>query len=47
MTSIQTINLTQLNWSIPAVIHAVQNDTGRTPGHKGGDYYVTDRASVF
>ena len=29
MTSIQTINLTQLNWSIPAVIHAVQNDTGR------------------
>lgn len=30
MTSIQTINLTQLNWSIPAVIHAVQNDTGRT-----------------
>ena len=30
MTSIQTINLTQLNWSIPAVIHSVQNDTGRT-----------------
>lgn len=28
--SMQTINLTQVSWKIPATVHGVQGDTGRT-----------------